>query len=67
MRTSIRLVVQGRTMGLSFEQEGEAPSSGVTFEVLTDVGLEIGESPVWDAARGVLWFVDTLSPAIFCL
>ncbi|MBN8943368.1 MAG: SMP-30/gluconolactonase/LRE family protein [Rhizobiales bacterium] len=54
-------------MGLSFEQEGSVPSSGVTFEVLTDVGLEIGESPVWDAARGVLWFVDTLSPAVFCL
>lgn len=54
-------------MGLSFEREGGVAHSGVTFEVLTEIGMEIGESPVWDAARSVLWFVDTLSPAIFCL
>ncbi len=29
--------------------------------------LEIGESPVWDDARGVLWFVDILKPAIYAL
>lgn len=54
-------------MGLSFEREGGGPHSIVTFEALTEIGMEIGESPVWDAARGVLWFVDTLSPAVFCL
>jgi len=30
-----------------------------------DVPLELGESPLWDAERGVLWFVDITAPAIF--
>ena len=37
------------------------------FETLIDRPLEIGESPVWDDRRGVLWFVDILSPAVLCL
>jgi sugar lactone lactonase YvrE len=37
------------------------------FETLIDFNLEIGESPVWDERRGVLWFVDILSPAVLCL
>jgi sugar lactone lactonase YvrE len=39
----------------------------VKFETLIDFNLEIGESPVWDERRGVLWFVDILSPAVLCL
>ncbi|MGL4287970.1 MAG: SMP-30/gluconolactonase/LRE family protein [Phreatobacter sp.] len=54
-------------MDLSLEPEGGASFSCVTFEVLTDIGLEIGESPVWDDAREVLWFVDVLAPAVMCL
>jgi sugar lactone lactonase YvrE len=37
------------------------------FKTLIDFNLEIGESPVWDERRGVLWFVDILSPAVLCL
>jgi len=37
------------------------------FETLIDLPLEIGESPVWDERRGVLWFVDILSPAVLSL
>ena len=39
----------------------------VKFENLINFNLEIGESPVWDEQRGVLWFVDILSPAVLCL
>jgi sugar lactone lactonase YvrE len=39
----------------------------VKFETLIDFNLEIGESPVWDVRRGVLWFVDILAPAVLCL
>lgn len=41
--------------------------SAVQFETLIDFRLEIGESPVWDDRRGVVWFVDILSPAILSL
>jgi sugar lactone lactonase YvrE len=34
---------------------------------LIDFNLEIGESPVWDERRGILWFVDILSPAVLGL
>jgi sugar lactone lactonase YvrE len=37
------------------------------FDMLVDFNLEIGESPVWDERRGVVWFVDILSPAVLCL
>jgi sugar lactone lactonase YvrE len=40
------------------------PNSEVKFETLIDFGLEIGESPVWDDRRGVVWFVDILSQAV---
>lgn len=30
-----------------------------------DLDLAIGESPVWDAGRRLLWFVDILAPRIF--
>jgi sugar lactone lactonase YvrE len=39
----------------------------VKFETLIDFNLEVGESPVWDQRRGVLWFVDILSPAVLGL
>ena len=32
-----------------------------------DLDLAIGESPVWDAARRLLWFVDILAPCIYAL
>jgi sugar lactone lactonase YvrE len=41
--------------------------SAAKFKTLIDFNLEIGESPVWDERRGVLWFVDILSPAVLCL
>jgi sugar lactone lactonase YvrE len=37
------------------------------FEILVNFNLEIGESPVWDERRSVLWFVDILSPAVLSL
>lgn len=37
------------------------------FETWIDFPLQIGESPVWDEERGVLWFVDIPKPAIYCL
>jgi sugar lactone lactonase YvrE len=38
--------------------------SDTSFEALIDFSLEIGESPVWDDRRGVVWFVDILAPTI---
>ena len=43
------------------------PQAAGKFETLIDFNLEIGESPVWDERRGVLWFVDILSPAVLGL
>ena len=31
------------------------------------VGNRVGESPVWDARRGVLWWIDVRAPEILCL
>ena len=45
----------------------DAPLFPRTFETLIDFGLEIGESPVWDDRREVVWFVDILSPAVLSL
>lgn len=30
-----------------------------------DVPFHVGESPLWDAERNVLWFVDIDAPALF--
>jgi sugar lactone lactonase YvrE len=35
-----------------------------SISVCIDVALELGESPVWDDERGVLWFVDIAAHAI---
>lgn len=35
--------------------EGQA-----TLEMAVDAGATVGEGPVWDASRGVLWWVDIL-------
>lgn len=43
------------------------PNSKMKFEILIDFNLAIGESPVWDERRGILWFVDVLSPAVLSL
>jgi sugar lactone lactonase YvrE len=37
------------------------------FTALIDFDLAIGESPLWDDRRQVLWFVDILAPAIYRL
>lgn len=34
------------------------------FQLAADLRAEVGESPVWDARRGVLWLVDILAPAV---
>lgn len=39
----------------------------ISFETLIDFGLGIGESPVWDTTRNVLWFVDIVAPSIHWL
>jgi sugar lactone lactonase YvrE len=44
-----------------------APQDEAKFEILIDRPLQIGESPVWDERRGLLWFVDILSPAVLSL
>lgn len=35
------------------------------FNSCIDFDLQIGESPVWDAERQALWFVDILKPSIY--
>ncbi len=35
------------------------------FKPCLDLETPLGEGPVWDDARGLLWFVDILLPAIF--
>ncbi|WP_140758595.1 SMP-30/gluconolactonase/LRE family protein [Mesorhizobium sp. B2-1-8] len=45
----------------------EVPITTNPFETCIDFGLEIGESPVWDPVRSILWFVDILRPAIYSL
>jgi sugar lactone lactonase YvrE len=36
----------------------------MAFELVADLRAQVGESPVWDARRGVLWMVDILAPAV---
>jgi sugar lactone lactonase YvrE len=31
------------------------------------VGNRVGESPLWDARRGVLWWIDVRAPEVLCL
>lgn len=38
---------------------------GGTFSKCITFDLAIGESPVWDEDRNLLWFVDILAPAIY--
>jgi sugar lactone lactonase YvrE len=39
----------------------------LNFEQRIDFDLAVGESPVWDATRSGLWFIDALAPALFLL
>jgi sugar lactone lactonase YvrE len=48
-------------------EESVLSQPAANFENLINFHLEIGESPVWDERRGVLWFVDILSPAVLCI
>lgn len=41
------------------------PERALVFSQCLDLETQIGEGPVWDAALGVLWFVDILAPALF--
>ncbi|WP_439597448.1 SMP-30/gluconolactonase/LRE family protein [Falsiroseomonas sp.] len=34
------------------------------FSLAADLRAQVGESPVWDAARGLLWMVDILAPCV---
>lgn len=36
----------------------------MTFSLAADLRASVGESPVWDDRRGVLWLVDILAPAV---
>jgi sugar lactone lactonase YvrE len=42
-------------------------SDSLSFDRLIDFPLSLGESPVWDSDRQLLWFVDSLRPALFSL
>lgn len=42
------------------DDPGDAPPRRLSAEPVTAVCTEHGEGAVWDAARGVLWFVDLL-------
>ncbi|HWU61720.1 MAG TPA: SMP-30/gluconolactonase/LRE family protein [Ensifer sp.] len=41
------------------------PTPQYKFEPCIDFELAIGESPVWDAERGLIWFVDVIKPAVY--
>lgn len=41
------------------------PDETFAFQRCIDFETRIGEGPVWDEERGVLWFVDILAPALF--
>ncbi len=36
----------------------------MTFRLVADLRAQVGESPVWDARRAVIWMVDILAPAV---
>lgn len=46
-------------------QQGVTHLDSLQFEPCIDFETPLGEGPVWDEERGVLWFVDILLPAIF--
>jgi len=35
--------------------------------IVPGVKTAVGESPVWDDARGALWMVDILAPSLLCV
>ena len=39
--------------------------SSVPVEVAVDTALHVGESPVWDASTGVLWFTDLMPGLVY--
>lgn len=41
------------------------PDAPLAFQQCIDFETRIGEGPVWDAGRNLLWFVDILAPALF--
>lgn len=41
------------------------PTANYVFKTCITLDLAIGESPVWDDIRNVLWFVDVVRPAVF--
>jgi len=42
----------------------EAALEGPGWRCLWPLGCELGESPIWDSARQLLWFVDIEAPAV---
>ncbi|MDQ0138103.1 sugar lactone lactonase YvrE [Neorhizobium galegae] len=43
------------------------PTQQYSFEPCINFELGIGESPVWDGKRGLIWFVDVIKPAVYSL
>lgn len=41
------------------------PSDSMDFSACLDLETGIGEGPVWDDARGILWFVDIPAAALY--
>jgi len=39
----------------------------MAFALVADLRCDVGESPVWDAARNLLWLVDITAPAVIAV